>query len=149
MKIKNFKCNELSQYIDSMLFDSGEVIAVMEVEDNGKKIEISLEVRGEVRVDFDGVVYCRPSEFPDVLKELIETNPGCWDCEDYMYVDMNNWFECMYTVQTNDREYSDGVMCEWDISKVTPEDIKREMLKVCEWILGEVKFLEDLNENGW
>lgn len=136
MKIKNFQCNELSQYTDSMLFDSGEQIAAMECEDGNTHINIWLEVRGEVRVDFDGVTYRRPSEFPDVLKELIKTNPGYWDCEDYVYVDMNNWFEYIYEID-NERwnNYMDGVLCEWDISKGNSEDIKKEMLEICEWLV--------------
>lgn len=134
MEIKNFRCNELSQYVDSMLFDSGEEIAAMEFENYGKEIYISLEVRGDVKVFFNEEVYRWPSEFPPVLRELIQTNPGCWDCEDYIYVDMNNWFEYIFEV---DGQYSDGIMCEWDISKGTPEDIKREMLEICEWILKE------------
>ena len=134
MEIKNFRCNELSQYVDSMLFDSGEEIAAMEFENYGKEMYISLEVRGDVKVFFNKEVYRWPSEFPPILRELIQTNPGCWDCEDYIYVDMNNWFEYIFEV---DGQYSDGIMCEWDISKGTPEDIKREMLEICEWILKE------------
>lgn len=135
MKIKSFQCNELSQYTDSMLFDSGEQIAAMEYGCGNTHINIYLEVRGEVRVDFDGVTYRRPSEFPDVLKELIKTNPGCWDCEDYVYVDMNNWFEYIYEID-NERwnNYMDGVLCELDISKGKPEDVKKEMLEICEWL---------------
>lgn len=137
MKIKSFKCNEnLSQYVDSMLFDSGECIAEMECElDGGGLCTISLEVRGEVRVDFDGNRYHEPSGFPEELKKLIKEY-HMWDCDDRVYVDMNNWFEYMYTVD-NERwnSYSDGVMCEWDISKGTPEDIKREMIEICEWVV--------------
>ena len=138
MKIKNFKCNEnLSQYVDSMLFDSGECIAEMECEfDNGDLCTISLEVRGEVKVYFNDEPYRYPSDFPPVLKELIKTNPRWWDEEDYVYVDMNNWFEYIYTVDGEHwNSYSDGVMCEWDISKGTPEDIKKEMIEICEWVV--------------
>lgn len=140
MNIKSFKCNDnLSQYIDSMLFDSGECIATMECElDNGDLCTISLEVRGEVKVYFDGELYKYPSDFPPVLKELIETNPGCWDEEDYVYVDENNWFEYMFTIKDNTYQYTDGIMCEWDISKGTPEDIKKEMIEICEWIMKEL-----------
>lgn len=137
MKIKNFWCDDnLSQYVDSMLFDSGEQIAEMIFEDNGKEVYLSLEVRGEVKVYFgdDGPAYRYPSEFPAFLKELIKANPGRWDTEDGVYVDMNNWFEYIYDI---DGEYSDGIMCEWDISKATPEDIKKEMLEICEYLIKE------------
>lgn len=135
MNIKNFQCNELSQYTDSMLFDSGEQIAAMECEDGNTHINIYLEVRGEVRVDFDGVTYRRPSEFPLELKELIKGNPICWDCEDDVYVDIRNWFEYIYIVNNEHwNDYMDGVLCEWDISKWGPEEIKREMLEICEWL---------------
>ena len=134
MKIKRFACNEnLSQYIDSMLFDSGTCIAAMECElDNGDVCIISLEVRGSVNVDFDGSTYREPSDFPEELKQIIKEDK-LWDCDDRVYVDMNNWFEYIYTVLG---KYSDGVMCEWDISKGTPEDIKQEMIEICEWVVS-------------
>jgi hypothetical protein len=138
MNIKNFWCDDdLSQYVDSMLFDSGECIAEMECEIGCAEIKISLEVRGKAKVYFgdDCQPYKYPSEFPQALKKLIKANPGRWDTEDGVYVDMNNWFEYIYTV--NDK-YSDGVMCEWDISKGTPEDIKKEMLEICEWIIEDL-----------
>ena len=140
MNIKNFKCNEnLSQYVDSMLFDSGECIAEMEYEIDDTLITICLEVRGEVKVDFNGVSYNRPSEFPLELKELIKGNPANWDCEDYVYVDMNNWFEYIYTVDSaHGDSYSDGVMCEWDISKWGPKKIKDEMIEICKWIAEDL-----------
>jgi hypothetical protein len=135
MKIKSFKCNDnLSQYVDSMLFDNGVCIAEMECEfDNGDMCTISLEVRGEVNVDFNETTYRSPSEFPDELKNIIKEN-RLWDCESCVYVDMNNWFEYMFTVKDDKYQYTDGVMCEWDISKGTPEDIKKEMIEICEWI---------------
>lgn len=139
MEIKEFRCNDLNQYVDSMLFDSGECIAEMECEcDNGYTLTITLEVRGEVRVDFEGETYHHPSEFPPVLKELIKTNPGWWDTEDYVYVDMNNWFEYMYTIKDDTYQYTEGVLCEWDISNGAPEDIKKEMIDICEWVTKEV-----------
>ena len=131
MEIKSFKCNELSQYVDSMLFDSGERIAEMVFEDNGFSCTISLEVRGEVRVEFDGTTYRYPSEFPLSLKENIKNNPGWW-CDPDLFVENNNWFEYTFTVN-GEYEYADGVMCEWDISKGTPEDIKNEMIEICRW----------------
>lgn len=140
MNIISFTCNEnLSQYVDSMLFDSGECIAEMECAfDNGDVCTITLEVRGEVKVYFDGEPYRYPSEFPAVLKELIKTNPGCWDEEDYVYVDMNNWFEYMFTIKDDKYQYTDGMVCEWDISKGESEDIKKEMVEICEWIMKEL-----------
>ena len=136
MKVKSFKCNDnLSQYIDSMLFDSGECVAEMKCElDNGDLCTISLEVRGEVKVDFDGNRYREPSGFPEELKKLIKEY-HMWDCDDRVYVDMNNWFEYIYTI--NDK-YSNGVMCEWDISKGCPEDIKKEMIEICEWVAKDI-----------
>ena len=138
MKIKSFKCNDLGQYVDSMLFDSGEQIAEMECEcDNGYTCTISLEVRGEVKVEYDGEIYRHPSDFPPELKEAIKTYSGWWDTEEYIYVDMNNWFEYMYTFKDDTYQYTDGVLCEWDISEGTPEDIKKEMIEICKWVTKE------------
>ena len=139
MNIKNFYCNDnLSQYVDSMLFDSGECIATMECEIDGKEISVSLDVRGEVKVYVgeDGGPYRYPSEFPLSLKENIKTNPGWW-CDPDLFVENNNWFEYTFTVN-GEYEYADGVMCEWDISKGTPEDIKNEMIEICRWVVEDL-----------
>ena len=139
MKIKSFECsNNLGQYVDSMLFESGTCIAEMECEcDNGFICTVTLEVRGEIGVDFNGVRYRHPSEFPPALRELIETTPGWWDIEDNVYIDMNNWFEYMYTLKDDVYQYTDGMLCEWDISQGTPEDIKKEMIEICEFVAKE------------
>ena len=70
MKIKKFECYEdPAKCVDSMLFDSGTTIAVLNYEDDeGHDINISLEVQGEVKVIYKGNTYVYPSEFP---KELI------------------------------------------------------------------------------
>ena len=136
MNVKDFYCNaNLSQYVDSMLFDSGECIATMECEIDGIEISISLDVRGEVEVYVgeDSRPYKYPSEFPPALRESIKRNPGWWDCDDDIFIEQNNWFEYIYTVK-GEYEYTDGVMCEWDISKGAPEDIQKEMIEICNWI---------------
>ena len=57
MKVTNFTCEEnLKQYTDSMLFDSGIIIASFDCEHNGHKISIDLMVCGEVDVTYKGKV---------------------------------------------------------------------------------------------
>ena len=152
MKIKNFKCNDLSQYVDSMLFDSGECIAEMTCECDDIQVYMHLEVRGDVKVEYDGNIYRHPSEFPPALRESIKTNPGWWDTADNVYIDMNNWFEYIYTAQYTFGDfntYSDGVMCEWDINKGTPEDIKNEMIEIFKCIINEVEYIKSLMDEEY
>jgi len=148
--LKEFWCKDLQPYVDSMLFDSGEQIAYMSYESGEWLINVSLEVCGEVRVEYKGESYRYPSEFPDELREKIKNDmwwelyapsgEGNDETEQLLYVDNNNWFEYIYDIikAPADRfKYRDGYVCEWDISTGTEEDIKADMLEVIEWLKGE------------
>lgn len=131
-----FRCDpDLARYTDSMLFDSGtEIASATFVRPNGDSVEVSLEVRGDVRVEYEGSIYTEPSEFPEGLRNRIETHPGDWDicapsgegndepCPD-VFVEDNNWFEAIYTVEHDGCSYSDGVLYEEDLSKASPCDV--------------------------
>ena len=136
----NFWCaNDLDKPIDSMLFDKGTQFAEGTfMVDDEHKVWISLEISGEVSVDYKGVRYNAPSEFPDELKDLIRNHPEDY----YMYassgegndeeegdisIRLNNWFEYIYTI---DDKWSDGVLEESDLTKLSPEDIKETMLDI-------------------
>lgn len=137
MNIVSFKCEEdLSKYVDSMLFDSNTVIATMECENGDEKVLIELMVRGEVRVVYKGNTYTSPCDFPAELKEKIKANPGWWDDED-TYIDFSNWFEYMYDHTIDGKTYSDGIMFEDDLSKYSVEDVKNGMIKAAEYIMEE------------
>lgn len=87
----DFWCNpeiDMSIINDSMELDSNQVIATLEVDD----ILLSLEVRGETRVEYKGVIYYTPSEFPKELKTLIHASSWWMNHED-VQVYFNNWFE--------------------------------------------------------
>ncbi len=141
IQVKDFDCvDNLSNYVESMLFDSNEVVASGKFYFLGNKVEVSLEVRGEVAVDYKGETYHKPSEFPEELKELIKEHPYDWsvyspsgegndDCEGNIYVGMNNWFEYIYEAA----DYSDGIVCEDDISKETPESILEGLKGIAAW----------------
>ena len=92
---------DLENVADSMLIESNTEIANLETDD----YFVSLEVRGEVNVDFtvDGITetFRNPSEFPDELKKLIagkstpiycgeEDYDARWYNDDRVYVDANN-----------------------------------------------------------
>lgn len=132
--VKEFSCNEnLSQYTDSMLFDSGEIIASMDYVDNtGNGVRVDLKVCGHVKVFFNDVPYCHPSEFPEELTKLIKNNPE-WELDERVCVCENNWFEYIYNY-TN-LNCGDGILEEGDISKMTTEEIKSAMTELCEEIL--------------
>lgn len=138
MNIVYFNCEEdLSKYVDSMLFDSNTVIASMECKKENEKVLIDLMVRGEVRVMYKGNTYTSPCDFPAELKERIKENPGWWDNEEDTYIDFNNWFEYIYDNTVDGKTYSDGIMFEDDLSKYSVEDIKNAMIKVVKYIMED------------
>ena len=143
VKILEFSCdNDLSKYVDSMLFPSGKEIAHMRCSGNGSTVDMCLEVRGEVNVEFEGETYRDPVDFPEELKDIIKNN-GLFD-DERLYVDANNWFEYIYTI---DNIWSDGIMCEIDISICTQEDIKKEMYEWCCYLLNKDNYkFDDLPE---
>jgi hypothetical protein len=142
-----FNCEEeLSQFTDSMLFDSEDtsIAAARFVNKNGKAVTVDLCVRGEVAVDYKGETYHRPSEFPDELIERIKNQPNDWDVyapsgegndeeEGDIYVGLNNWFEYIWNY---DNGASDGIVCEQDISKMTVQDVLRELKEIAEWVFN-------------
>lgn len=133
-----FNCDDnLSQYTDSMLFDSGTVIASGKFEKEGRIFNIYLEVNGEVAVTYKGEVYHSPSDFPEELTERIR-NTTWWDVcspseegddvESNIYVGMNNWFEYLYGEECID----DGTVYEADLSRATKEEIFEDMRYIAE-----------------
>lgn len=137
--IKEFSCNEnLSQYTDAMLFDSGEVIASMDYFDDEKNkgITMVLEVRGHVNVSFDGVDYYHASEFPEELTKLIKKDPD-WMNNERVYVSENNWFEFIFSY--SGCSCSDGIMMDDDISKMFTSQLETQMATLCRNLLKEAK----------
>ena len=128
--IDKFICDsDLTKYTDSMLYDSGTNIAELKYTKEFYTVEIFLDVRGEVQVDYKGTRYRAPSGFPEELKEKIKNNPHWTAGDKNLYVDMNNWFEYIYDIHTPYGDtYSDGVMFEDDLSKCTPEELKTRMV---------------------
>lgn len=136
MKIIEFTCDDnLKQYTDSMLFDSGTVVASLDCEVNDHRIEIFLEVRGEVKIDYKGSRYRYPSDFPSELKEQIKTNPFWFTDTEDLEIDMNNWFEYIYDDTVGGKTYSDGIMCEIDFSNYTEEEMKNKLIEIAYLIL--------------
>ena len=107
---------------DSMQLDSGTDICKLTTD--AGVVEIC--VQGFVCVDWspsgfkddDIERYKHPSEFPDELKLLIETDPN-WTSDKRLYINENNWFE----IFLNEDEAYDVV----DIEGYTEE----ELLSLC------------------
>lgn len=126
---KNFQCEEdLSQYVDSMLFDSDTNIATGTFEYGDKKIQICLDVRGEVDVDYKGENYRQPSDFPEDLRDKIKKDPLYVWYDDEIAVSNNNWFEYIMYVEDGDKKYSEGIMFEDSPSDYTPQKLKQNMI---------------------
>ena len=117
MEVKSFMCKELSQYIDSMLFERGEVVAKAELVNEGKSITISLVVNGDVSVKFNGENYFGASDFSDELTELFKQGKAYDD--DRVEIYLNNWFEYLWE---DDCEVEEADLC-----KASPEDILSTM----------------------
>lgn len=136
--IKEFTCDKnLTQYIDSMLFDSNKTIASMTYESDGCIVNIDLMTRGYVNVEYKGESYYAPSEFPEELKEIIRTNPYWYNETEDLYISENNWFEYIYDATQNGKDWSDGILFEDDLSKYTEDELKSEMVEVCKNIIKD------------
>lgn len=138
MKIIQFKCDDnLSKYIDSMLFDSDTVVASMKCEYKEHIIDVDLMVRGYVNVYYKGERFRYPSDFPEELKEIIRQNPNGWNyINDDIEVDENNWFEYIYDDTFDGKTYSDGIMFEDDLSKYSVKEIETELIEICKYIVN-------------
>lgn len=144
--IKEFKCVEdLTPYVDSMLFNSGTIIATMKYEDDDWELFIDLGVRGDVRLWYKGVEYFSACEFPDELIEKIKNNEfwymtspsgeGNDETESDLYIQDNNWFEYIFDIRhkRRDIDYTDGELYEADLSQDTPQGVKEDMFRLlCE-----------------
>lgn len=134
LEYAHFCCaKDLSQYTDSMLFDSNTLIAeaFFNTTNNKQSAKVELVTRGAVRVEANGNIYTSPSEFPNWLKERIQKHPNGWQCLDTedkkVFCHDSNWFEF---IVTPDGACSDGVMYEADLSKDTPEGIYQAMVDI-------------------
>lgn len=124
LKLLEFNVNpELSQFTDSMLFDShGDEIAFSKWSYDGTEFRICLEVNGEVAVTYKNVTYHTPSEFPEELKEMIRTQRDWYTNED-VYANFNNWFEYLW----RESVFADSDIEGSDISKMDGKDILNTM----------------------
>ena len=125
--ITAFNCaDDLSQYTDSLLFESDESVATMTVEDGkGHFLDMELMVRGEVNIIFNDESCRHPAEFPPELVQAIKDGKE----NEAFTIESNNWFELMYTLtDANGKELAcDGEVWESQISTMTAEQLKAEM----------------------
>ena len=137
MKI-NFDCEKnLKQYANSILIDSGTIIASMNCIHNDCEVNIDLMVCGEVDVIYKGINYRCASDFPDELKEIIKHNPY-WHTEtDDLYIADNNWLEYIYDCVYNGNTWSDGILFESDLSTYSAADLLKEMYEIAMEIMED------------
>lgn len=98
---------DLTKISDSMQLDSNQEIAAL----SDGKYRVSLEVRGDAHVFFNGVYYDAPSVFPDELKTLIAERQD-WYEDARVEVCENNWFEVFYGTDEYPDEHYDTVDAE-------------------------------------
>ena len=96
---------DLTQIKDAMQLDSNNVICSYLCPN--KKYMVTIEVEGEVDVDYNGENYRQASDMPDELLELLG-DPNNWysgDADEGLYVNSNNWFEIfIYYTDENGKE---------------------------------------------
>ena len=94
MEVKNLFINDkYNSKLDSMCYDSGTIMAECDIDD----YKISIEVRGEVNVEYKGETYRHASDMP---KELLEGFRDVSYSQDAflglvndLYIYQNNWYE--------------------------------------------------------
>lgn len=119
--VKRFEVFEnLENVKDSMQFNSNTEIALLTL-GNGKTA--SIEVGGEVMVEWNGERYSSPSEFPQELKNLIETDDR-WEDDERVYIHNNNWFELFYNASDSCPEHCEVV----DVERKSKKEIYELMV---------------------
>lgn len=150
---------KLNKCTDSMLFDSGTVIADLTAKtENGITVAVSLQVCGYVSVSFKGETYHKPSEFPQELREYIQTHPDSWmiwDGEDatdelseasleemasffnvtedneedsVLCVVCNNWLEYIWCISGNNHNAQDSIVCEDKLENLSDANLQAIMM---------------------
>ena len=97
---------DLTQIKDAMQLDSNTELCTYISAD--KKFAVTIEVRGEVEVDYNGKNYRQASDMPNDLLELLG-DPNNWysgNEDEGLYVSNNNWFEIFVWDVTEDGEVS-------------------------------------------
>lgn len=133
----SFDCVEdLSKYVDSLLFPSGETPASAEFKDSeGNTIKFRLAVTGKVYIRYKGEVYRYPDEFPAELIELIREGTAEYNGAD---IELNNWFELSYSIcdVVGEEIAYDGYVYEADLSKMTPDKLKADLTNYAEYLFS-------------
>ncbi len=124
---KNFlQIIDLSDIPSSMLLNSGTEIASYM---NGNFRSV-ISVEGDVKIDYKGVVYDRPSEFPEIVKYLIKSEPELWPWAD---IDLNRQSSNRFVqriYRTDDRGDENLLLCEAaEVENLPPEQLKEFMHK--------------------
>lgn len=114
----------LCDCIDSMLFDSGTVIARYGTADT----HVKLCVAGSVSVFYDHSIYFSASEMPEELLTMFKDGT-VWE-SDNVSVNLNNWFAVCYVehgIVTDDEVY------ESDIAKMTVDELEASLAEWLKW----------------
>lgn len=128
LNVLDFEINgDLSQYTDSLLFQD-ETIATLETELENDRYQVSIEVIGDIRLFFKGDLYKCSVNFPNELKEIINSRKVLEHSE--IEIIDNNWFEIDIYEKNSQNVYEliyDEIF-EQDISTMTPDELKEYMI---------------------
>lgn len=125
---------DLSEISDSMLMQSGTIIA--EYEDDENELYVTYEVQGDVNVRYKDEYYHGEDEMPEELKDIIKRGE-LFDHPD-VYVGNNNWFSC-----TEWSEKGFGGFATFDdvanLENMNPKAIAEDIKELAEFLLDERK----------
>lgn len=126
--------DDLSQYVDSMLFDSGETIAKLTYGNWTCYVDVS----GEKKIWFKDEQYRYVQDYPEELIEAFK-NGTAYDNPNINICD-NNWFDI---VVYQDGEYIADDVVEDDISKYNKKQLKEMMKEYLNEVIRYYKIIKE------
>lgn len=93
---------------DCLLLDSGTKVAYYK--NSETNVRLSMEVVGDVELDYKGAKYCKPSEFSDELKEFIQNGNAAVPDGGFIDLKKSNWLR----VISLDEEGNADPSVSWD-----------------------------------
>lgn len=131
----------LGRCADSMLFDSGTLVANIFATKGDYSVSVKLKVVGDVAVVYRNRVYHTYFDFPTGLKERIAEHPGNWQHvagKQDVQINLNNWFEYQWVIHGPNYFCKSGCMlCEDDLHLMTEDGLKEEMLEVVNQVIED------------
>lgn len=110
----------LSQCTTSMAFEPDTVIATY----GNERLLVSLEVQGEIEVEYQGTIYHHPKLMPTKLLQALEDE----EQDPEINIESNNWF--CYVIARNNIVDGDDIICDDDIAHMTNDQLRKRLAEI-------------------